>query len=169
VTVDAIVPSALVANTIAAMVRGDDPPPGARPGDPEPEPPRGEHVTVVCPECGGVLSERTEAGVLYWQCRVGHRYSPDTLIDLQADDVEGALWAAIRVLADRAALLHRLAQGAQERGQAALARRFQRQSESASEQAEIVRRALAGAAGTTLRRVTDYDEGDQLDEQEGAA
>jgi two-component system, chemotaxis family, protein-glutamate methylesterase/glutaminase len=168
VTVDAIVPSALVASTIAAMVRGEDPPPEARSGDPDPDPPEGERATVVCPECGGVLSEHAEAGVLQWQCRVGHRYSPETLIDLQADDVEGALWAAIRVLADRAVLLHRMAEQAQERGQGRAARRFRRRSESAAEQAEIVRQALARAAGTTLRRVSDDDE-DQLHEQEGAA
>ena len=167
VTVDAIVPAALVASTIAAMVKGDDPPPEARAGDPDPDPPEGERVVAVCPECGGVLTERAEAGVLQWQCRVGHRYSPETLIDAQAEDVEGALWAAVRALADRAALLERMAQHAEQRGQARSARRFRRQCETASEQAEVVRQALAGAAGTTLRRVTDDDEADRM--REGAA
>ena len=129
VTVDAIVPSALVGSTIAAMVRGEDPPPEARSGDPDPDPPEGAQVPLVCPECGGVLTERAEAGVLQWECGVGHRYSPDTLVNLQADDVEGAPWAAIRVLADRSALLGRTA-----------------------------RQALAGAADTTLSRVIDDDD-----------
>jgi two-component system chemotaxis response regulator CheB len=101
---------------------------------------------------------------------VGHRYSPDTLIDAQADDVEGALWAAIRVLADRAALLQRMAQQAEKRGHPRSARHFRRQSQSASEQAEIVRQALAGAARTTLRRVADTDEEERAgDAAEGAA
>ena len=169
VTVDAIVPAALVGSTIAAMVKGDDPPPEARAGDPDPDPPEGEQVAAVCPECGGVLTERAEAGVLQWQCRVGHRYSPETLIDAQADDVEGALWAAIRALADRAALLERMAQQSEERGRARSARRFRGQCEAATEQAETVHQALAGAAGTTLRRVTDDDDEDRLREQEGAA
>ena len=96
VAVDAIVPSELVASTIAAWVKGEDPPPSDMSGDPDPDPPHGEEVHAVCPECGGVLSERTEAGMLQWECRVGHRYSPDTLIDAQAESVEGALWAARR-------------------------------------------------------------------------
>ncbi len=169
VTVDAIVPSALVASTIAAMVKGEDPPPEARAGDPDPDPPEGEQVIVVCPECGGVLTERAEAGVLQWRCRAGHRYSPETLIDLQADDVERALWAAVRVLADRAVLVQRMAQQAQERGQARSAGRFRRRSETAREQAEIVREALARAAATALRRVTDDDEADRVRDREGAA
>jgi len=85
VAVDAIVPSELVASTIAAMVKGEDPPPGAVSGDPDPDPPEGAQVHAVCPECGAVLSERAEAGMLQWECRVGHRYSPDALIDAQAE------------------------------------------------------------------------------------
>jgi two-component system, chemotaxis family, protein-glutamate methylesterase/glutaminase len=196
VAVDAIVPAALVGSTIAAMVNGEDLPPSARAGDRESEPepdrvgnpvgnpggdppgasdppddsPEGEPVAAVCPECGGVLTERAEAGVLQWECRVGHRYSPDTLLDAQADDVEGALWAAIRVLADRAALLRRMAQQAERRGQPRSARRFRRQAQSASEQAEIVRQALTGAAGTTLRRVADTDDDERgAGAEEGAA
>ena len=175
VAVDAIVPAALVGSTIAAMVKGERPPPTARsdnpgpdpvpPDDPpdQPDPPDPpEPVTVVCPDCGGVLTERAEAGVLQWECRVGHRYSPDTLIDAQADDVESALWAAIRALEDRAALLERMAHQADERAQDRSARRFLRQSQAASEQAGTVRRALAGAAGSTLRRVPDTDDEERL-------
>jgi two-component system chemotaxis response regulator CheB len=166
------------------MVMGEDPPPAGRSGDPgsdpgphpdpgpdpRPDPTHGEQVAAICPECGGVLTERAEAGMLQWECRVGHRYSPDTLIDAQADDVEGALWAAIRVLADRAALLQRMAQQAEKRGQPRSARRFRRQSQAASEQSETVRQALAGAAGTTLRRLVDTDEEEHGgDAEEGAA
>jgi two-component system chemotaxis response regulator CheB len=187
VAVDAIVPAALVGSTIAAMVNGEDLPPAARgddpatepdpdpvgtragnpggnPGDDPPrqsDPPDGEQVAAVCPECGGVFTEHAEAGFLQWQCRVGHRYSPETLLDAQADDVEGALWAAVRALADRAALLGRIAQQAERRGQPRSARRFRRQAQSASEQAEVVRTALAGAAVTTLRRVADTDVGER--------
>jgi two-component system chemotaxis response regulator CheB len=116
-----------------------------------------------------VLTERAEAGVLQWECRVGHRFSPGTLIDAQAESVEGALWAALRALADRGTLLGRMAQQAEQRGQHKSARRFRRQSQSAVDQAEIVRQALAGAAGTSLRRVWDSDEDDHLAESEGAA
>jgi two-component system, chemotaxis family, protein-glutamate methylesterase/glutaminase len=183
VAVDAIVPAARVASTIVEMVNGGDPPPSGQANDPgsrtgpdsvpdpppNPGPPGGAEVAAVCPECGGVLTERSEAGVLQWECRVGHRYSPEALIDAQADDVEGALWAAIRALADRAALLQRMAGQAERRGQFRSARRFRRQAQSASEQAETVRHALVGAAGTTLRRVTDVDDNEPAGAEEGAA
>ena len=169
VAVDAIVPSGQIGSTIAAMVKGEDPPPPANSERSDPNPPESEGVAAVCPECGGVLTERSEAGMLQWQCRVGHRYSPNTLIDAQADDVEGALWAAIRVLADREVLLSRMAGQAEHRGQTRSARRFRRQADAAGEQVEIVRQALTRAAGTSLLRVTDTDEAERPGEEEGAA
>jgi two-component system, chemotaxis family, protein-glutamate methylesterase/glutaminase len=85
VAVDAIVPSELVASTIAAMVKGEDPPPGDSSDDPDPDPPDGERVSGVCPECGGELTERAEAGVLQWESRVGHRHSAGTTLHLVSD------------------------------------------------------------------------------------
>ena len=114
--VDAIVPSELVASTIAAMVKGEDPPRGSSSEDPDLGPAAGEQVNPICPECGEALSDRAEAGVSQWECDVGHRYSPDALIDAQADSVEGALRAAVRAPAGRAALLGRMAQQAELRG-----------------------------------------------------
>ena len=144
VTVDAIVPSAALATTIAAMVSGEDPPPEARPGDSDPDPPDGAQISAVCPECGGILTERAEA-----------------------EDVEGALWAAIRALADRGALLERMAQQANQRGRPRSARWFRRQSHAATEQAQIMRGALPGVAGTTLGRISEIDREGHGDE--GAA
>jgi len=79
------VPSELIADTIAAMVRGEDPPRDAKSSHPELDPSSGEPLTSICPECGGVLTERSEAGVVLWECGVGHRYSPERLADVQAD------------------------------------------------------------------------------------
>ena len=144
VTVDAIVPATLVARTIAAMVRGEDPPPEAHAYDPEPGPPEGERVEPACP-------------------------SPDTRADPPTDDVERALSAAIRVLVDHAALLQRMAQQAQERGQLRSARRSRRRSQAASQRAETVRQALASGVGTTLRPGGGDDDNAQVRQDEGTA
>jgi two-component system, chemotaxis family, protein-glutamate methylesterase/glutaminase len=157
VAVDAVVPSELVARTIVAMVRGEDPPPSAKESRPETDPASGDPVTSVCPECGGVLSERLEAGVMVWECRVGHRYSPESLADAQADSVEAALWAAIRVLEDRSRLLVRMADQFDRGGHKRSARSFRRRAASALDQSQIVRRALEDAALSTLEQSPDHE------------
>jgi two-component system chemotaxis response regulator CheB len=174
VRADAVVPSERVAEVVVAMVHGDDVPPD-RPPEPDQltdasherisDPP----VTTICPECGGVLSERHEAGVVQWECRVGHRYSPGSLLNAQAHDVEAAVWAAVRALEDRRILLERMAGRFEGSEQPRAARTMRRRAAEAGRQALLVRDALASAALTSLREVNpngQETELDQLDESE---
>lgn len=156
VAVDAVVPAERLATAVADMVNGLTPPKPLPPHPPSSsnENPKGPlentGVATVCPECGGVLEERSEAGMTQWRCRVGHRYSPESLTDAQAEGVEAALWAAARVLEDRVGLLSRIAHRAETRGEIRSARTFRRRAESAGSQAQLVREALSQAAPATL-------------------
>lgn len=156
VDVDAVVPSGLVAETIVAMVAGEDPPTKARqngPQGPLAETSSGNGGTTICPECGGVLTERHETEVPLWQCRVGHRYSPESLLDAQALDVEAAMWTAVRALEDRARLLAQMADQLEPRGQIRSARSFRAKAGATREQARSVREALKRT--TSLNLVTE--------------
>jgi two-component system chemotaxis response regulator CheB len=159
VAVDAVVPSTQIARAIAAMVSPDNSPTDPPTDDPSPPPPVDPMVSV-CPECGGVLTELREEGVSQWRCRVGHRYSPDSFDEAQAESVEAALWSAIRALGDRAALLRRMADQCESDGRARAARSFERKARHAHAQAELVRRALSRAAADSLRAAPDEEPGD---------
>lgn len=163
VLVDAVVPSEQIAQTISSMVDGQDLPDRQPPAQPGWNPSDRDRLTSVCPECGGVLIEQTEAGMPQWECHVGHRYSPTSLADAQGDRVEMALWTAVRMLRDRSALMHRMADQSEGRRQPKSARRFREQAEDASRQAQLVREALAHAASGTLSEVTDGEDGAAVD------
>jgi two-component system chemotaxis response regulator CheB len=162
VTVDAVVPSDQIAATIAAMVNSDDPPPADEPSQPT-DRIRGNRPLPVCPDCGGALTEESESGVLQWHCHVGHRYSPESLADAQAASVEAALWAAIRSLEERAALMERMAERCELRGQRRSARSFGGNAQDARRQAGVVRGALDQAAGNALRVLTEPEAAQDLD------
>jgi two-component system, chemotaxis family, protein-glutamate methylesterase/glutaminase len=171
VPVDAVVTSGEIARTIAEMVNGNNPPPTSKPqvsNSPlRQEPPAN---VLICPECGGILSEWADAGMTQWQCGVGHRYSVQTLADAQAEGVEAALWTAIRALTDRARLLRQMADQAQSRGQQRTMRSFRRRAELADAQAELVHGALTQAAQAALRSLgEDRGEGGEGGEAEGDA
>lgn len=180
VSVDAVVPSEQVAATIVEVINRElqpvdvaaaDPPPADNPGPgsparaaaPRPSGGAGPGarqtqdapVPSTCPDCGGVLTEHDEAGFTQWRCRVGHRYSPESLADAQAASVESALWAAVRALDDRASLLLRLATQLERRGGARSADAFRQRAEEAHTQADAVRAALRTATATTLRNLGD--------------
>jgi two-component system chemotaxis response regulator CheB len=101
----------------------------------------GEPAELSCPECGGPLWERGEGQFVHFACRVGHVYSPESLIAEQGTSLERALWTATRGLYERADLYRRLARRAEDRS--ALAQRFERRASAAEEHAEAIREALA--------------------------
>lgn len=158
VNVDAVVPAEIIGKTIASIVKGEEPPVGSEPHVPPDDPETGRPLTSVCPECGGVLQERAQAGASFWECHVGHRYSPSSFDHAQAQEVEAALWTAVRMLKDRGALLHRMGDQFEGRAQMGPAERFRRRAEEAYRQSELVREALTAAAGTTLRQVDERED-----------
>jgi two-component system chemotaxis response regulator CheB len=95
-----------------------------------------------CPECSGTLWEVEDAGILRFRCRVGHSYSPDSMLAAQTDSVDRALWAALRALEERAALTRRLADRARHRRHTGVAVAFEQRADAAAEHATVVRNML---------------------------
>jgi two-component system chemotaxis response regulator CheB len=98
--------------------------------------------TYACPECGGVLEEAKEGGMLRFRCRVGHLYSPESLMADQTLAVEKALWAAIRSMEEQAEFSDRLADSSRRKKRPRLARRFADKAQGNRENASILRELL---------------------------
>jgi two-component system chemotaxis response regulator CheB len=105
-----------------------------RPG--ENEALEGEGTAITCPDCGGVLFEHDDGEFVRYACRVGHAYSPDSLIDGQSHSLETALWTALRSLEERADLFRRMSRRASGRAAA----NFGRRARDADAQAALIRR-----------------------------
>ncbi len=92
----------------------------------------------ICPDCGGALWERDEDGAKKFRCRIGHAYSPESLLDAESESVESALWSAVRSLEESAAIARRVAQlvpgGASE---------FEQKAEQRQREAEVIRKLIA--------------------------
>jgi two-component system, chemotaxis family, protein-glutamate methylesterase/glutaminase len=106
----------------------------------------GRGTRYTCPDCGGVLFERHEGDLERFECSVGHVFSIESLSSAQAEALEGALWAAVRALEDRAAMLRRLAERARRGVHAHSAHTFERQADDAVERARTIRDAIEGPA-----------------------
>jgi two-component system chemotaxis response regulator CheB len=106
--------------------------------------PPGEPSVYACPECGGVLWEVDDAENRRFRCRVGHAYSAEAAMGAQGDSVETALWTALRALQERAQLSEQLAGRVGGAGAKRSQARFEELAREAREQAEVIRRLLAG-------------------------
>jgi two-component system chemotaxis response regulator CheB len=125
--------------------------PGDRPGD----------VSIFsCPECNGTLWEVEQDGILRHRCRVGHVYSPDSMLAAQTDSVDRALWAALRALEERAALTQKMADRAHQREHHWVGRAFAERSRTAAEHASVVRNLLHHRTSTQV--VPDHSDGPEI-------
>ncbi len=68
----------------------------------------GHGALYACPECGGVLWQISEHEVLHFECHTGHTYSPQNLLMLKSQMLEATLWAAVRLLTEKATLSRQL-------------------------------------------------------------
>ena len=109
----------------------------------------GEPSVFTCPECHGTLWEVDEGGVLRFRCRVGHVYSTDSMLAAQTDEVDRALWVALRTLEERAALAHKLAERGRERSQHWVDRAFTARAQETEVEASQIRELLRLRAGTS--------------------
>jgi two-component system chemotaxis response regulator CheB len=107
----------------------------------------GTPSTMTCPECHGSLWETRDSGLVHFRCRVGHAYTAESLLAHQADQLEAALWTALRSLEEHAALSRRLAGRAHARGHSHSAATFTEQAMDAEHHASTIRHVLS--AGLT--------------------
>jgi two-component system chemotaxis response regulator CheB len=94
---------------------------------------------LICPECGGPLYHSPARNAKSFDCLVGHRWSPRSLLEEQSASVERALWLAIRTLDERGRLTARLADEALLHGHELSARQFLETSREARESSDAIR------------------------------
>jgi two-component system chemotaxis response regulator CheB len=163
--VDHIVPLRDIAMLIGALVEEDAPSrlpsgdhPHLRPMEPDlatmPLALRGKDrpgapSVFTCPECHGTLWEADEHNLLRFRCRVGHIYSPESMIAAQTDEVDRALWVALRTLEERAAMAYRLAERGRERDQRWVDQAFTQRARETEQEADRIRELLRTRAGVS--------------------
>lgn len=107
---------------------------------------RGEHPDspsiMTCPGCGGVLWELQDDNLLRFRCHVGHAYSIDSLLAEQAEDIEKALWSAVRALEEKASLAVRMAHQAHQQHRAMSEQQFLQRAQEAKQNAMLVRQMI---------------------------
>ena len=88
--------------------------------------------------------------MLRFRCRVGHLYSPASLLADQTAAVEIALWAAIRSMEEQAEFSDRLADSSRQKERTRLVRRFTEKANANRENASILRELLQKTSDEVL-------------------
>jgi two-component system chemotaxis response regulator CheB len=99
-------------------------------------------MLLSCPDCNGVLQEFGEGKLMRFRCQVGHEFSPDGLVEAQNDEVERALWTAVRALLESAAVARRLAEAARNGGRLKSSERYEDQRRVKNNDADLLRKLI---------------------------
>jgi two-component system chemotaxis response regulator CheB len=108
----------------------------------------GRPSAFSCPDCGGVLWEVQDGDYTRFRCRVGHAFSPETMLGAQSDILEEAMWTALKTLEESARLSRRLAANERARGHDWMVKRFEEREEDARAKAEQIRQFLTAQIST---------------------
>jgi two-component system chemotaxis response regulator CheB len=73
---------------------------------------------------------------------VGHAYGAESLVAAKNEELEGALWTALRTLEEKAALHRRMAEKAASGENARVAKNFRASAEDMHRQAQTIRNLL---------------------------
>ncbi|MGH3911823.1 MAG: hypothetical protein ACRDTC_00190 [Pseudonocardiaceae bacterium] len=103
---------------------------------------QGRPTGLSCPYCHGTMMELEGAPSPRYRCRVGHAWSPESLLAAQNDAVDVALWAALRALEEQSALSGQLAALAGPRGSSEVVNRHTLRAEHADRAAAQIRQLL---------------------------
>src|SRR5215467_1973704 len=102
----------------------------------------GSPSMFVCPECNGPLWEMRDGKAALFRCMVGHSFAPENLFAAQTEEVERALWTALRALEERVAMQHKLAERAGNQKRSLSNRHFFNKARENSKHAEVIRGIL---------------------------
>jgi two-component system chemotaxis response regulator CheB len=103
----------------------------------------------TCPSCGGSLWELHDGSLTRFRCHVGHGYTAQFLLAEQAQNVDAALWTALRVLDENAALYRKMVHSTRQRGLERAASSYEERLSSIEQQAHTIRGALVTTEGPT--------------------
>lgn len=109
----------------------------------------------TCPECGGTLVTFDDYGIERFRCRVGHAFSEGSLMLGKQDAVEAALWAAVVALEEKVDLSRRIARRLEKTGTHARVKRYRREIDSTTEQADFLREMVE----KLVSAAHEYEEG----------
>jgi two-component system chemotaxis response regulator CheB len=129
---------ALTPPTVAAEARLDR----EDPRDPARMAELGPQTAIACPDCNGPTWLVTDPTSPRYRCYLGHVASARRVLDMGRDQVETALWSAIRALHERSMTYDDLAANATRAGHSELHAMYRTKSELARAQAETARKFM---------------------------
>ena len=119
----------------------------------------GEPSVYTCPDCQGTLFLDRQGGLIRFRCRIGHIYSPESMMEAQDENVERLMWSATRALEEQAEYVDQIAGQIAKSEDSGQMKQYSIKAQSSRHKADQMRKllterdgSLAGVVGMGSRR-----------------
>jgi two-component system chemotaxis response regulator CheB len=102
----------------------------------------GELSSFTCPDCHGVLSALKDGSRTRFRCHTGHAYSADSLLAALTENIEEALYSAMRGIEESVMLLNHIGDHFADVNQPKMAALYFQKAKEAEARAQFVRQAV---------------------------
>ncbi len=103
----------------------------------------GQASVFTCPDCQGTLFILRDRGLVRFKCRIGHLYSPESMMEAQDDNVERLMWSAARALEEQAEYVNQMAGQVAKAADPAQVRQYRAKSRAAQKKSGELRKLLS--------------------------
>lgn len=100
-----------------------------------------KQVELICPDCQGPIWKVSQGRIVEYQCRVGHTFSPLSMLSSFREGVENRLWNVVVSLETAADLAEQL--------EPELGKEARAEAHNQRLRAAAIKQMLANAGGTT--------------------
>jgi len=108
----------------------------------------GTRTELVCPDCSGPMWQLGDSQDRRFRCYLGHVTTARQLLDANTNELESALWSAVRALHDRASMLETLAHDAKQIGSGQAAEDYAHRAREARDQSNLARQFMLDLRST---------------------
>jgi len=114
----------------------------------------GEPSVFTCPDCQGTLFIVHHSELVRFQCRIGHKYSPESMMEAQDENVERLMWSAIRALEEQSEYISQMAQQIAKMDDGHHVGEYVQKSHAALQKAQEIRKLLTSDSLSPRREVS---------------
>jgi two-component system chemotaxis response regulator CheB len=99
----------------------------------------GERTTYTCPDCNGAIWQIGEEEPLKLRCHVGHSFTGEVFAAEQSQNIESALWTAIRIMEEKVTFSRQLAERKRKQNMLDAADAYEKEADALDQEVTKVR------------------------------
>ncbi len=118
----------------------------------------GTRTTYTCPECNGSIWQIGKEEPLRFRCHTGHSFTADIFLSEQTQNIENALWSAVRAMEEKVTFSRQMAERMKNYNLQKAATEYQDHAQSLDEEVSLIRGIILNGFATKRSIAGEYEE-----------